>query len=262
MPIITLTTDFGTSDGYVGAVKGVITRVLASTVAGRQAWSSTKIVDIAHDIPRGDIAHAAWVVATSTVEFPEESIHVVVVDPGVGGARQNVVVEAQGGRLYVGPDNGVFSLLGDTIAHVITKSALLAPKISSTFHGRDIFAHVAARLACGYRPNDFGKATRLAGTLPWGGRPEGIGRIVHIDSFGNLISDLPAREAGGYVQFEARRIPVLRTYEDVPPGELLAYVGSAGTIEIAVRDGRADTTLGVDRGARVLPDSDATGPYR
>jgi len=260
MPIITLTTDFGTRDGYVGAVKGVIARVLQSTVV-RQVWEHTNIVDIAHDLPRGDIAHAAWVVATSTIEFPEGSIHVVVVDPGVGGARQNVVVEAAG-QLYVGPDNGVFALLGDTSVHLISKTALLAPKISSTFHGRDIFAHVAARLACGYRPTDFGKATRLAGTLPWGRRPEGVGRIIHIDGFGNLISDLPAREAGGTVLFETRRIPVLRTYEDVPVGELLAYVGSAGTIEVAVRDGRADSVLGVARGAKLLPDPDATGPYR
>jgi S-adenosyl-L-methionine hydrolase (adenosine-forming) len=256
MPIITLTTDFGTRDGYVGAVKGVMARVM-----GLQHWESTRIVDIAHDIPRGDIAHAAWVVATSTIEFPPGSIHVVVVDPGVGGARQNVVVEAQG-QLYVGPDNGAFALLIDPSAHVITKSALLAPKISSTFHGRDIFAHVAARLASGYAPNDFGKATRLVGTLQWGPRSQGEGRIIHVDGFGNLISDLPALEAGGYVLFEARRIPVLRTYEDVPPGELLAYVGSAGTIEVAVRDGRADTVLGVQRGAKLLPDPDATGPYR
>jgi hypothetical protein len=260
MPIITLTTDFGTRDGYVGAVKGVICRVLHQTVTGRQVWGNTKIVDIAHDLPRGDIAHAAWVVATSTIEFPEDTIHVVVVDPGVGGARQGVIVDAVG-QHFVGPDNGVFAMLPETSAHVITKTALLAPKISSTFHGRDIFAHVAARLASGYQPNDFGKATRLVGTLPWGPRPEGVGRIVHIDGFGNLISDLPAREAGSHVLLEARRIPVLRTYEAVPPGQLLAYVGSAGTIEIAIRDGRADS-LGIQRGVQVLPDPDATGPYR
>ncbi len=260
MPIITLTTDFGTCDGYVGAVKGVITRVLLDTIAGRQVWPHTQIVDIAHDVPRGDIAHAAWVVATSTVEFPTDAIHVVVVDPGVGGTRQGVIVDARGQR-YVGPDNGVFSLLGDTSAHVITKTALLAPRISSTFHGRDIFAYVAARLASGYSPNDFGKATRLSGTLPWGPRPEGVGRIIHIDHFGNLISDLPGTEAGGSVLFQTRRIPVLRTFEDVPSGELLAYVGSAGMIEIAIRDGRADS-LGVERGAKVYLDPDQTGPYR
>jgi S-adenosylmethionine hydrolase len=260
MPIITLTTDFGSRDGYVGAVKGVIARVLRDTPAGRQAWPHVRILDIAHDIPRGDIAHGAWVVATSTREFPEDTIHVVVVDPGVGTTRQAVIADS-GGQRYVGPDNGVFAYLEGASAYAIAKTALLAPKISSTFHGRDIFAHVAARLASGYKPPDFGKATRLTGALPWGKRPEGVGRIVHIDVYGNLISDLPATEAGGAIVLDARRIPILRTYEDVPSGELLAYVGSAGTIEIAIRDGRADT-LGVTRGAKVLPDPEATGPYR
>lgn len=250
MAIITLTTDFGSRDGYVGAVKGVIARMSPDAT----------IVDIAHDIPRGDIAHAAWVVRTSTPEFPQWTIHLVVVDPGVGGARQGVILDA-GYQRYVGPDNGVFGYLEVDVVHAITKTALLAPKISSTFHGRDVFAHVAARLAAGYKPPDFGKATRLISNLPWGKRPEGVGRVVHVDVYGNLVSDLPAREAGGYVMFEARRISVVRTYEDVPSGELLAYVGSAGTIEIAIRDGRADS-LGFGRGTKILPDPEGTGPYR
>jgi len=250
MPIITLTTDFGTRDGYVGAVKGVIKRMSPDAT----------IVDIAHDIPRGDIAHAAWVLRTSAPEFPQWTIHMVVVDPGVGGMRQGVIVDA-GYQRYVGPDNGVFSYLEVDNVHAIQKTALLAPKISSTFHGRDIFAYVAGRLAGGYKPPDFGKATRLIGTLPWGRRPEGIGRIIHIDVYGNLISDLPAREAGGYVMIGTRRVAVVRTYEDVATGELLAYVGSAGTIEIAIRDGRADS-LGFARGSKILPDPEATGPYR
>jgi len=250
MAIITLTTDFGSRDGYVGAVKGVIARMSPDAT----------IIDIAHDVPRGDIAHAAWVVSTASREYPQGAIHMVVVDPGVGGARQGVIVDA-GSQRYVGPDNGIFGYLEVESVHAIMKTALLAPKISSTFHGRDIFAHVAARLAAGYKPLDFGKATRLVGTLPWGKRPEGVGRIVHIDVYGNLISDLPAREAGGYVMIGTRRVAVVRTYEDVAPGELLAYVGSSGTIEIAIRDGRADS-LGFARGSKILPDPEATGPYR
>jgi S-adenosylmethionine hydrolase len=263
VPIITLTTDFGTRDGYVGAVKGVIARVLREIppAHGLKGHQHVEIVDIAHDIPRGDVPHAAWVVATSTREFPRDTIHMVVVDPGVGTTRQAVIVDAEGQR-YVGPDNGVFGYLESATAHAIAKTALLAPKISSTFHGRDIFAHVAARLASGYKPPDFGKATRLVGALPWGKRPEGSGRIVHVDVYGNLISDMPAREAGGAVLFGTRRIPVGRTYEDVPPGEILAYIGSAGTVEIAVREGRADAVLGATRGVKVLPDPEGTGPYR
>jgi S-adenosylmethionine hydrolase len=256
MPIITLTTDFGTRDGYVGAVKGVIARI-----AGPVHWSLTRIVDIAHDIPRGDIAHAAWVVETSTTEYPSGTIHMVVVDPGVGGSRPAVIVESRG-QIYVGPDNGVFGYLDNPSAHLIAKSALLAPKVSSTFHGRDIFAYVAARLVSGYSPPDFGKATRLVGKLPWGARPPGVGRIVHVDVFGNLITDLPPLEAGSHILVGTRRVAVQRTYDDVMPGELLAYVGSAGTIEVAIRDGRADTTLGLTRGDKIFPDSDGTGPYR
>src|SRR5690349_20228299 len=112
MPIITLTTDFGTRDGYVGALKGVIARRLLGRRSQdeQNTWQATQIVDIAHDLPRGDTAHAAWLVATSCPRFPRPSIHVVVVDPGVGGARRGVVVE-HGGSFYVGPDNGVFGYL-------------------------------------------------------------------------------------------------------------------------------------------------------
>lgn len=256
MAIITLTTDFGTRDGYVGAVKGVIARV-----CGVDYWERTKVVDIAHDVPRGDIAHAAWVVATATSEFPPGTVHMVVIDPGVGGARPGVIVDASGHH-YVGPDNGVFGYLENPTAHLIAKTALLAPKISSTFHGRDIFAYVAARLVSGYSPPDFGKATRLTGKLPWGPRQPGVGRIIHVDVFGNLITDLPPAEAGGHVLVGTRRVPLMRTYEEVMPGEVLAYAGSQGTIEIAIRDGRADTTLGMSRGDKIFPDSDGTGPYR
>src|SRR5690606_3346723 len=106
-----------------------------------------------------------------------------------------------------------------------------------------------------------GRAVKLVGALPWGARTRGAGRIVHIDHYGNLISDLPPVEAGRSITIAGQSLPVVGTYEDVASGQLLAYVGSAATIEIAVRDGRADTRLGVTRGAPVLPAS-ATGPYR
>jgi S-adenosylmethionine hydrolase len=264
MPIITLTTDFGTRDGYVGAVKGVISRLAPETA----------IIDIAHDIPRGDIAHAAWVVATSTREFPHETIHVVVVDPGVGGARQEVIarVPAVGSldgarqmQLYVGPDNGVFAHLPVDKAWVI-KASQVAPEPSPTFHGRDVFAHAAAALAKG-RHGVYGAYTTLVGTLPWGARAQGAGRVVHIDQFGNLVTDLPQRDATDAVlvgTHRQRAIKIVRTYESVAVGELLAYIGSAGTVEIAVRDGRADTLLGVERGEVVepVPPGFTRGPYR
>ncbi|HEX4421020.1 MAG TPA: SAM-dependent chlorinase/fluorinase [Kofleriaceae bacterium] len=260
MAIITLTTDFGTSDGYVGAMKGVITRFVS-------AHRLPIILDLAHDVPAGDIAHAAWVVATSTTEFPHGSIHVVVVDPGVGGARRDVLVKARN-RWYVGPDNGVFAYLTERgcEAYAIENERFRAGHVSPTFHGRDVFARTAAALASGDEPSIAGPRVELAGRLPWGPRDRGIGRVVHIDRFGNLISDLPEAEAGASVAIAGLTLAIVKTYEDVEPGHLLAYIGSAGTVEIAVRAGRADRRLQLPRGAAVLPapiaPTDCQGPYR
>ncbi|MEO8845339.1 MAG: SAM-dependent chlorinase/fluorinase [Kofleriaceae bacterium] len=268
MAIITLTTDFGSRDGYVGAMKGVLARL------GRQPL----IVDIAHDIPRGDIPHAAWVVATACREFPEDTIHVVVVDhgagsesrplhfgpgagsesrrlhagPGVGGARRGVVIDANG-SYYVGPDNGVFAYLEPQWARAIENIQIMAPEVSATFHGRDVFATAAAALALKIDPTAIGSRVELEGMLPWGERPAGEGRVVHIDHYGNLITDLPADEAGIAVAIAGRRLPIVATYESVLPNELLAYIGSARTVVIAIRDGRADRVLDAPRGTAIVP---------
>ena len=254
MPIITLTTDFGTRDGYVGAIKGVI----ASGTHGQ-----VPIIDIAHDIPRGDVAHAAWVVATSTREFPDGTIHVVVVDPGVGGGRREVIAKG-GGHWYVAPDNGVLAYVKSPTRRVWQIQDERGPKaaISQTFHGRDIFAHAAVALATGVGSVHAGAPTELLGSLPWGVREPGGGRIVHVDHFGNLITDLPASEAGSAVTILGHTLPLVGTYEDVPSGYLLAYIGSARTVEIAVRDGRADGQLIAPRGTPIVPAAAGGGPYR
>jgi len=260
MAIITLTTDFGTSDGYVGAMKGVIARIAGSHPA-------PVVVDLAHDVPPGDIAHAAWVVATSAPEFPHGSIHVVVVDPGVGGARRDVVVRARG-RWYVGPDNGVFAYVAErcSAAYAIENERFRAERVSRTFHGRDVFAPTAAAIAAGEDPTSAGPKVELTGRLPWGPRDRDVGRIVHIDRFGNLITDLPEAEAGGAVNVAGLTLPIVGTYEDVPRGQELAYIGSAGTVEIAVRDGRADERFTLRRGSCIVPvqtdPAAIRGPYR
>jgi S-adenosylmethionine hydrolase len=259
MAIITLTTDFGTADGYVGAMKGVIVRLAGNPVPA--------IVDLAHDIPPGDIPHAAWVVATSTTEFPHDSIHIVVVDPGVGGARRDVIVRARG-RWYVGPDNGVFAYVAErpTVAFAIQNEVFRAEHVSRTFHGRDVFARTAAAIASGEDAATAGPRVELVGRLPWGPRERDAGRIVHIDRFGNLVTDLPAAEAGRAVMIAGMTLPLVGTYEDVVSGDILAYIGSAGTVEIALRDGSADRRLGLPRGTPVVPapaDPVASpGPYR
>lgn len=251
MAIITLITDFGTRDGYVGAVKGVI---------ARRAGQAT-VVDIAHDIPPGDIAHAAWVLGTAASEFPYGTVHLVVVDPGVGGARRGVIISASG-QWYVGPDNGVFSYVADRRSTVwAIDPASLPGAASKTFHGRDVFAPIAASLSAGEGAERWGSHAQLTGELPWGPRPEREGRVVHIDRFGNLITDLPRGEAGSAVTIAGRTLALVGTYEDVATGEVLAYVGSAKTVEIAVRDGRADRVLDAPRGTPVRPAA-ATGPYR
>jgi len=244
MAIITLTTDFGTRDGYVGAMKGVLWRLARDC----------DIVDITHEIPRGDVAHAAWVVATSCREFPDDTIHIVVVDPGyaAGSARRGVVVGAHG-SCYIGRDNGVFTYLEPRWARAIENAHVMAPSVSAAFHGRDVFATAAAAIARKIDPAIVGPQIELEGTLPWGKRPEHEGRIVHVDHFGNLVSDLPVGEAGEAIAITGRRLAVGRSYEDVASGELLAYVGSSRTVEIAVRDGRADRALDAPRGTPVVP---------
>ncbi|TMQ04907.1 MAG: SAM-dependent chlorinase/fluorinase [Deltaproteobacteria bacterium] len=164
MAIITLTTDFGTADGYVGAMKGVIARLAGSPAPA--------VVDLAHDIPPGDIAHAAWVIATSTTEFPHGSIHVVVVDPGVGGTRREVVVRARG-RWYVGPDNGVFAYVAEpsSEAYAIENERFRAERVSRTFQRAAVGA---ARAGDGpHRPH---RSLRQPDQRLSGGRGRPVGR--------------------------------------------------------------------------------------
>jgi hypothetical protein len=151
---------------------------------------------------------------------------------------------------FVGPDNGVFAYLPERRGHELAIPGAAAP----TFHGRDVFAPAAAELALGVIP--AGASIELAGAVPWGPRPAGEGRVVHVDHYGNLVTDLQRAEAGGTIAIAGRRLAIGRTYEDAAPGQLLAYIGSAGTIEIAVRDGRADRALDAPRGTRVVPVED------
>lgn len=241
MPVfVTLTTDFGTADGYVGAMKGVLARLAPDAV----------VVDLAHDIPRHDVAHAAWVLASSAPEFPVGTIHVAVVDPGVGGARAGVVIAA-GGHLFVGPDNGLFAYVADRpdSVHALTSTAFRMPAPSDTFHGRDVFAPAAAALARGLPPTAAGPATCLAGMLPWSARANAHGVIVHVDVYGNLISNLPGPARP--VRLGERTVRPVRTYEELGRGEVGCYIGSAGTVEIAVREGSAAQVLGLGRGTEV-----------
>lgn len=242
--IVTLTTDFGTRDGFVGAMKGVLARLAPQA----------QVVDLAHEVPRHDVPHGAWVLATSCREFPTGTIHVAVVDPEVGGDRLEVIV-AVGGHWFVGPDNGLFhhvARAGVEGTWAITSPAFRLPGASATFHGRDVFAPAAAALAVGLPPEAAGPATCLQGRWPWPEPTVERGHVVHIDTFGNLISDLvvtprPKLE----IEVAGHRAPLCRTYADVARGAPVAYVGSAGTVELALREGSAAARWHVARGAAV-----------
>jgi len=250
--IITLITDFGTADGYVGAMKGVVLRHAPDAI----------IVDIAHEIAPHDVVAAAFALAQAAAFFPDGTIHVVVVDPGVGGQRKPVAVD-DGRQSFIGPDNGVLSLAAPApvAAYAIEATAFHAEAPSSTFHGRDVFAYCAGRLAAMSSPSieDVGPRVELAGALPLRGeqRAEGdrsYARVIHVDRFGNLITDFRGDKLPGNARFHARgrRITSLsETYESVTRGELLAYVGSGETLEIAVREGSAADELDMKRGDAV-----------
>lgn len=241
--IITLLTDFGTADGYVGEMKGVLYSLAPDA----------DVVDIAHDIPPQDVERGRLTLARIWRRFPPGTVHLVVVDPGVGSSRAGLVVSSHD-RYLVGPDNGVLSpalLAGG--ARVV--SLPLSPTASSTFHGRDLFAPAAAALARGEPIEDLGVEAQppvIRRTPEATRRADGgiDGEVIIIDRFGNAITNLIALR-GGTIETASRAIPIRRTYADVPPGTPVAVVGSTGFVEIAVRDGSAARTLDLSRGSRV-----------
>ncbi len=250
MGVVTLTSDFGTVDGYAGAMKGVIlSRAPDATV-----------VDITHDIPRHDIAAGAFALANAAPLFPPGTIHVAVVDPGVGSSRAAVIAQS-GGQLFIAPDNGLLQLVAPepTSVYAISAAEFCLREQSTTFHGRDIFAAAAGRLASGANAAEAGPAIELSGRLTGVSDESASGDdsaayVVHVDAFGNLITDLPAvaLPSKPCVTIAGRRIERLATtYQSVEVGELLAYIGSGDTLEIAVREGSAADVLGISRGAIV-----------
>jgi hypothetical protein len=247
---VTLLTDFGLADGYVGAVKGRLLR-LAPRVS---------LVDLTHEIPPGAVEVAAFVLAQAAPEFPEGTVHLVVVDPGVGSARRGVALEADGQR-YVAPDNGVLSRVVASARvrwlRAIGPRWMDAPGVSSVFHGRDVFAPVAAHLATRGAIREVGpEADPASLTLARLPEPEVVGgglrgEVIHVDRFGNLVTNLPLSFSHPRASVElpdGRALPVSRTYSDVDSGELVALRGSGGLLEIACRDGSAAERLGARSG--------------
>lgn len=247
MPIITLLTDYGTSDSYVGEVKGVLLGLAPGVT----------LVDITHEVAPGDISGAGYVLARASATFPAGTVHLAVVDPGVGTARAALALKVRG-QYFVGPDNGLF---GGVIRGAEVEAVQLpTPEgASATFHGRDLFAPAAARLARGEPLEGLGPRfaaipRRLSGAVPHYEGKVVVGEVIHVDRYGNLVTNLTTEYVPPYAVLEAEALtigPIRTTFGDVEKGGLLAYVGSGGTIEIAVRDGSAARRLGLGVGGRV-----------
>ena len=242
-PAITLLTDFGTADGYVAEIKGVCT-TLAPGIP---------LLDMSHHVPAQDVEFARLTLARFWKRFPIGTVHLAVVDPGVGSSRAAIAVASEG-RYLVGPDNGVLSpALFSLDARVITLP--IDATASPTFHGRDVFAPVAAQLAMGVDfdalGDPFSEAERRRTPQPRR-NADGVveGEVLTIDSFGNAITNLLARDAIS-IMVGSQTVRVVRTYADAVSGELVALTGSSGLLEIAVRDGHAASRLRLVRGQRV-----------
>jgi S-adenosylmethionine hydrolase len=267
-PIITLTTDFGTRDGYAGTVKGVILGICRAA----------RIVDITHEVPPQDIAHAAFVLGTVVPYFPQDAIHLAVVDPGVGTARRGLVLATPLGT-FVAPDNGLLTYVVDKLAgeqperrqekpfaplmspappgcraYVLDRPEFWLPSVSTTFHARDVFGPVAAHLADGVAPEPLGSPTNelVCLALP---RPKRRGRVIegeviYVDAFGNLVTSIPAAWLGGRaatVELCGQTIRGLSGTYGAGDG-LVALIGSHDYLEIAWRDSNAAARLGAMRG--------------
>jgi S-adenosylmethionine hydrolase len=258
-PILTFTTDFGGGDAYVASMKGVALGICPGA----------RLVDVSHALDPGDVEGAALVVEEARRWFPPGTVHVVVVDPGVGTDRRPIAVRA-GGQSFVGPDNGVLwpVIASDVRAKVreVTAPSFRLPVLSATFHGRDLFAPAAAHLARGRRIEAAGPAVadpvRLDSFFATGSAGRLLGQVLRADRFGNLVTsvrveDLEARFPGVPLPtLEVRVAGTLvdetaTTYGHAPPGAPFVLLGSGGRLEVAVRDGSAATALRCGKGTPV-----------
>ncbi len=254
-PIITLTTDFGSRDYYVSAMKAVILNINRDV----------RLVDVSHDIAPQDLMAGAWITRNSAFLYPSGTIHLVVIDPGVGTKRKPVALRIKD-QLFVGPDNGIFSLIADgqdSEAVELTNTSFWSNSRSNTFHGRDIFAPVAAHLSKGVMLSELGVPLESIVSYRWalpvsdGGGIQGW--IMHVDNYGNLITNITQEMLSAMPAKSVMKIYVgstilqklSRTFADVDPGEPAALIGSSGNLEIVVNSGNAAQLLGCQKGAPV-----------
>ena len=256
MKIITLTTDFGLKDPYVAEMKAAILSIISDAV----------IVDVSHEIEKFNIRMGAYVLASASPHFPKGTVHVAVVDPGVGTRRRSLLIQTKQG-FFVGPDNGVLLLAverqGITSIREITNTKLMLQQVSRTFHGRDVFAPAAAHLANGLPPAEVGPEIRdvkkpefskvkcAKGTL--------TGEVLHIDRFGNIITNVSKEELANINIKDCLNVASKckvtlkfgKTYAEAKPKEALALIGSHGYVEIAVNQGSAAEKFNAKPGDKI-----------
>ncbi len=255
--IITLLTDFGERDFFVGAMKGVILSINRDAI----------MVDISHDIPPQDLHEAAFVLKGAYPHFPPGTIHLAVVDPGVGGIRRPILVDA-GDHFFVGPDNGIFTwVFRDRVCKVfeLTEPMYFRAEVSDTFHGRDVFATVCGHLSLDERRvENFGSRIEDPVSIPFpepSVGPDNIeGEVVHVDHFGNIVSNIPAEMIRGLVKPEEASITIggqvlqgiSKFYSQKEPGDLLSVIGGTGLLEVSINMGNAMEVLDVRKGDSVV----------
>jgi S-adenosylmethionine hydrolase len=257
--MIALFTDFGTRDAYVAQLKGAILSI----------HPTAQLIDLTHEVDAFDVRAAAYLLDASARYFPAGTIFVAVVDPGVGTARRPVLVATQADKWYVGPDNGLFTRVIEReqlkLAHVLTQSAYFLRQVSATFHGRDIFGPVAAHLARGVEPAQFGgrltSVVQLPYTPPQRQGQTMTGEVIYLDHFGNIVTNIPStmltdcvpgQEVVCRLATHIQVMPFVETYGAGPEGQLIGLINSNGEFEIALPRGAASARLGVKVGAKVV----------
>ncbi len=258
MAIVTLTTDFGWSDYYVGAMKGVILQIAPNTT----------IVDVTHEVPPHDILAGALILRELWRSYPPGTVHIGVVDPGVGSER-DIILAQFFGQMFLVPDNGLITLIQQMqppeCVNIVSNTQMFCHPVAPTFHGRDIFAPVAAHLSKGTKPHQVGpeaSSVELLDVPVTTIAEEGmlLGQVIHIDRYGNLITNIDAEELRNI--FREDRMPevtlgehpigqIRRTFAEVSQGATVACIGSARLLEIGINQGRADETLSASIGTRV-----------
>jgi len=257
MKIITFLTDFGTNDGYVAQMKGI---------AASKTYA--RLIDITHEIKPHNILEGAFILQTTVPHFPPGTVHVAVVDPGVGTDRRGIVIATRT-QILVGPDNGLLipaaKFLGDFVVYEIKNKKFMSNQVSNTFHGRDVFTHIASQIINEIEFDEIGPIVNDYVDLDFGKTEitdkTATGKVIYIDSFGNIITNIDGRKLNGVLDFgkkikvylgkRQKQVSFVKTYDMVKKNEILATIGSSNFLEISINQENASKELGIKPGESI-----------